>query len=166
VWRVGRPSRTTTISSSRRSSGGIPSGVPTTVRLGTPSSSIGVRVRLTCTWKLARLLQTSTRPAVGCRGAPGLSRASWPTSRLAITPACATLTPSPRMLTCQGSSREDRMTTAAMTATTTTTVTSITGLGRSMTKSLQHFQNMFDRLWLNLAMYFNSSSIIYVILIM
>ena len=79
-----------------------------------------------------RLLRTSTRPAVSCGGVAGLSRASWTTSRPAITPACATLTSSPGVLTHRGWSHERR----PVTATTTTTIsrTSIIGLCRSMTK--------------------------------
>ncbi|KAK1618023.1 hypothetical protein QYE76_023540 [Lolium multiflorum] len=41
------------------------------------------------TRRAARLLRTSTRPTVGCGGAAGLSRASWPT----VAPAYATLSP-------------------------------------------------------------------------
>ena len=93
--------------------------------------------------RTARLLRTLTRPAVGCGGVAGLSRASWPTSRPAITPACATLTSSPGVLIHRGSSRERRPTLTATTATmvavtSTTTSMNIIGLGRSMTKSLQH----------------------------
>ena len=77
------------------------------------------------------LLRTSTRPAVGCGGVAGLSRASWTTSRPTITPAYATLTSSPGVLTRRGWIHERHPMTAT---TTTTTRTSIIGLGRSMTK--------------------------------
>ena len=113
---------------------------PSTARLGTPSSSIGVRGRSPGTRRTARLLRTSTRLAVGCGGAAGLSRASWTTSRPAITPACATLRSSPGVLPRQGSSPERHPTTATTTAaaTTTTTSTCIIGLGRSMTGPEPH----------------------------
>ena len=83
---------------------------------------------------------TSTRPAVGYGWAVGLSRASWPmTLPPTLTPVCAILKSSPRVLSLQVSITATPTTTAMTAAATTmTTVASITGVGRSMTESLQH----------------------------
>ncbi len=126
--------------SSRWSSGGIPDGIPTISLLGKPSSWISVRGRLPGTRRTAYLLRTSTRPAVGCGGAAGLSRVSWPTTLPpTLTPTCATLKSSPLVLSLQGSTTATPTTTATTAAArTTTTVASITGVGRSLTESLQH----------------------------
>ncbi|KAK1612790.1 hypothetical protein QYE76_036463 [Lolium multiflorum] len=59
---------------------------------------INRRERALARHEAARLLRTSTRPAVGRGGATELSRASWPT----VAPACATLSPSPRVLSRRG----------------------------------------------------------------
>ncbi|KAK1653680.1 hypothetical protein QYE76_071485 [Lolium multiflorum] len=81
AWRFRRPHA----SLSGVESADDPRGIPPAF-LGRLSSSIGVRGRSPGMRRTVCLLGTSTRPAVGYGGTAGLCRASWTTSRPAISP--------------------------------------------------------------------------------